>query len=621
MANNSYFAKSIIISPALLAGFVAVTCLYWNNISHPGSMTLSFAAVFSATILLSSLLFHFTIARRIKHLVSIANDDTLHNANTLPVPLRNIAETILSRNKELADQQTRLTEIVAALSDDRSVIIANEHGSITHMDESAISALGQKGKAEEYLCGNMSRLLGESSAAGSLATRVLKSGRRETAEMTVLQDGILRTLVCTATPLSSSDGSSNKGLCLSLVDMTESRAQEKALVEDKVRMAELAEQLIASAQQVNSASEDLAERIQSANAGATRQQHRTMETATAMEQMNATVMEVARSASDAAELAVRTRSHSSDGAKRMASLEGEIAGVGGVVSVLGDRIEELGTKAVDIGQVINVINDIADQTNLLALNAAIEAARAGDAGRGFAVVADEVRKLAEKTMQATSEVRSVILSIQESSKAASGEMQQALSAVEQVTASANAAGAALQSIVSLADETSSQVQSIATAAEEQSATSEQINGAVDEITRIATETMETMNKAATDVFSLSGRASDLSLHIKRMQSGECEKDAAGKEVPCWVYKDCGREKGGKREKEMGVCPAWPNHGYSCAAVTGTYCGGVIQETFAKKIANCAKCDYFKSTHYDRESIHSAFECQGTAGKKLKPLRK
>jgi hypothetical protein len=165
------------------------------------------------------------------------------------------------------------------------------------------------------------------------------------------------------------------------------------------------------------------------------------------------------------------------------------------------------------------------------------------------------------------------------------------------------------------------VQSIATAAEEQSATSEQINGAVDEITRIATETMETMNKAATDVFSLSGRASDLSLHIKRMQSGECEKDAAGKEVPCWVYKDCGREKGGKREKEMGVCPAWPNHGYSCAAVTGTYCGGVIQETFAKKIANCAKCDYFKSTHYDRESIHSAFECQGTAGKKLKPLRK
>jgi methyl-accepting chemotaxis protein len=621
MANNSYFAKSIIIAPAFLAGFASMVCLYLNDISHPTSMTLSFAAVFFVMILLLSILFHFTIARRIEQLASITHEDNLHSANTLPASLRNIAETIISRGKELADQQTRLTEIIAALSDNRSVIIADEHGSITHMDESAVSALGQKGKAEEYLCGNLSRLLGENSGAGSLAARVLKSGRRETAETTVLLNGILRTLVCTATPLFSADGNSNRGLCLSVADMTDSRAQEKALVEDKVRMAELAEQLIASAQQVNSASEDLAERIQSANAGATRQQNRTMETATAMEQMTATVMEVARSASDAAELAVRTRSHSSDGAKRMTSLEGEIAGVGGVVSVLGDRIEELGTKAVDIGQVINVINDIADQTNLLALNAAIEAARAGDAGRGFAVVADEVRKLAEKTMQATSEVRSVILSIQESSKAASGEMQQALSAVEQVTASANAAGAALQSIVSLADETSSQVQSIATAAEEQSATSEQINGAVDEITRIATETMETMNKAATDVFSLSGRASDLSLHIKRMQSGECEKNAAGKDVPCWVYKDCGREKGGKREKEMGVCPAWPNHGYSCASVTGTYCGGVIQETFAKKIANCAKCDYFKSTHYDRESIHTTFESHGATGKTLRPLRK
>ncbi|WP_243451239.1 methyl-accepting chemotaxis protein [Desulfovibrio psychrotolerans] len=281
----------------------------------------------------------------------------------------------------------------------------------------------------------------------------------------------------------------------------------------------------------------------------------------------------------------------------------------------------MGTRAVDIGQVMNVINDIADQTNLLALNAAIEAARAGDAGRGFAVVADEVRKLAEKTMTATKEVGSAIQSIQESSKAAGSEMQQALAAVQEVTESANASGLALRRIVELADKTSMQVQSIATAAEEQSATSEQINRAVEEITRIATDTMETMNLAATDVFGLSGRASDLKLIISRMQNGEdhacTEAHADGKAVPCWVHKNCGREKGGKKEKEMGVCPAWPDHGFSCASVTGTYCGGVVQETFAKKIANCAKCDFFKSTHYDRESIHAAFE-KAPSGPGLKP---
>ncbi|HWQ09114.1 MAG TPA: methyl-accepting chemotaxis protein, partial [Holophaga sp.] len=141
------------------------------------------------------------------------------------------------------------------------------------------------------------------------------------------------------------------------------------------------------------------------------QERRTSETATAMEEMNATVLEVAKNAGAASSKADAARGQAVEGREVVGKSLAAISRVDAVSREVKAGMDELGAKAQAIGTIMNVISDIADQTNLLALNAAIEAARAGDAGRGFAVVADEVRKLAEKTMTATKEVGDAIRGI------------------------------------------------------------------------------------------------------------------------------------------------------------------------------------------------------------------
>ncbi len=61
---------------------------------------------------------------------------------------------------------------------------------------------------------------------------------------------------------------------------------------------------------------------------------------------------------------------------------------------------------------------------------------------------------------------------------------------------------------------------------------------------------------------------------------------------CWEIKDCGREKGGRNEKEMGICPAYPKNGHSCWIVAGTFCEGIVQGTFAQKLGICVACNVY-----------------------------
>jgi len=274
-------------------------------------------------------------------------------------------------------------------------------------------------------------------------------------------------------------------------------------------MVEAANQLERVVEVISSASEELSAQVEQSSRGAEQQSARVAETATAMEEMNSTVLEVAKNASQAAESSDAARKKAGEGSQVVAQV---VQGIGTMQQVsisLKEDMGVLGKQAEGIGQVMNVISDIADQTNLLALNAAIEAARAGDAGRGFAVVADEVRKLAEKTMTATKEVGETVRGIQDVSASNIRGMEEAGRAIAESTELVRQSGKALDEIVRMSESTALQVQSIATAAEEQSAASEEINQAVDQINAIAGETAQSMQQTTIAIRELAEQAENL----------------------------------------------------------------------------------------------------------------
>jgi uncharacterized protein YoxC len=237
-----------------------------------------------------------------------------------------------------------------------------------------------------------------------------------------------------------------------------------------------------------------------------------------MEEMNVSVIEVAKNASSVAESSGEANKVAQSGGEEMRATVEETRDLAQRAEQLAGSLNDLSEKAENIGRIINVINDIADQTNLLALNAAIEAARAGEAGRGFAVVADEVRKLAEKTMEATQEVEGAIASIQDSTRTAVQEMDDTRTRIESTADKAEESGKILQDIVQQSQQIADMVQSIATAAEEQSATSEEINASVSGINELSKTVSEGIQEASDSIRQVSEMANELSKMVEEFKS-------------------------------------------------------------------------------------------------------
>ena len=264
-----------------------------------------------------------------------------------------------------------------------------------------------------------------------------------------------------------------------------------------------------SACDVASAATEIAASSEEMAAGMNEQTQQVTQISSAIEEMSASVVEVARKSGQAAASASESGKVAQEGGVVVSQTIEGMQAINEAVTASATSVQELGKRGEQIGQIIEVINDIADQTNLLALNAAIEAARAGEHGRGFAVVADEVRKLADRTTKATEEIAQSIQAIQTETSQAVDRMNTGTTQVRTGVERAQKAGASLHEIVSKAQSVAEMIQSIAAAAEEQSAANEQVSRNVESISAVTRQASEGAGQAASAAAQLSTKAEQL----------------------------------------------------------------------------------------------------------------
>lgn len=247
-------------------------------------------------------------------------------------------------------------------------------------------------------------------------------------------------------------------------------------------------QISDSTTQLTNAAQELATVTEQTSAGVYNQQVETEQVATAITEMSATVKEVALSAAQASSAASEADVEAKSGRQVVNDTIKSVENVANEINHSTTVIEQLRADSENIGTMLDVIKGIAEQTNLLALNAAIEAARAGEQGRGFAVVADEVRTLAQRTQESTTEIESLIGSLQNGTQRSVTVMEQSRTKVRESVEQAKSAGDSLASITRAVDTILAMNTHIAAAAEEQSAVAAGINSSVHNIQQITEQT-------------------------------------------------------------------------------------------------------------------------------------
>ena len=294
--------------------------------------------------------------------------------------------------------------------------------------------------------------------------------------------------------------------------------------------AKLSVQASSSIDEVTSTMHEMSVNVQNMVKSTQMQASSVSETSSSIDEMVASIQRVADTAKVLLDISQRSREEVQAGIVTMQKTTEGLNRINSSIESSAEIIDVLGTRADDIGKIIEVIDDLAEQTNLLALNAAIEAARAGEHGLGFAVVAEEVRKLAEKSASSTKEISELIASIQKEARRAVENMDKSTTIVNEGLTLGGDLNGALKKISNVVTEVFKFAQEIGAATNEQSHGSSQIAKAttrLNELTHEINSAVEEQASGAQAVVMAMERMREL---VQRFTSGSTELAASAEQM-------------------------------------------------------------------------------------------
>lgn len=242
----------------------------------------------------------------------------------------------------------------------------------------------------------------------------------------------------------------------------------------------------------------------------------------AIETMVQSIRDVASNALQSASVSKKSRQNAQEGALAVNETSTAMAEIREQINETARSIKRLGESSLEIGNIVQIIDDIADRTSILALNASIQAAMAGDAGHGFAVVADEVQRLADSSSNSTKQIELLVKSIQTEIKDVTNRIDESIGKVVQGTKLADGAHEKLQEIENVSSQLAELIEAITVATKNQVEMSETISKTMEDVGEVSRESSLSSQDTATSMSVLIKTARELRSAVEVFQIEEVQ---------------------------------------------------------------------------------------------------